>query len=305
MSNLALNAITGFHIEPTNICTLKCAGCARTRFIQQWPSHWKNHSIDPAALFKFLDIDLTGKKISLCGNYGDPIYHSDLVSIVKEFKNRGATVSIVTNGSYRSEDWWQELCKLFTDQDRVYFSIDGLPENFINYRVNADWESIKVGIDICASSKAKTIWKYIPFSFNQDDIDRARQLSSDLKMDFFRIECSDRFDSKTDYLKPTDALIGTRYAQQVDFKNHAELRPINPKCSNCQEHYISAEGFYMPCCFIGDHRFYYKTQFGKHKKDFSIHGQTLSQILDQPAIIKFYQNLNEHSVCQYNCPSNI
>jgi hypothetical protein len=55
--------ITGFHIEPTNICTLKCAGCARTKFIDQWPQHWKNHSIDIEKLLKFIDIELVGKKL--------------------------------------------------------------------------------------------------------------------------------------------------------------------------------------------------------------------------------------------------
>lgn len=305
MSSLQLDTVAGFHIEPTNLCTLKCAGCARTRFIQQWPDKWKNHSIDLDALFRFLDIDLTDKKINLCGNYGDPIYHPDLYAIIKEFKNRGAVISIDTNGSYRKREWWQELCSLFDEYDQICFGIDGMPDNFTNYRVNADWDSIKMGIDVCVTSSAKTVWKYIPFRYNQHNTDQARQLSADLGMDFFDVVHSDRFDDATEYLRPDQNMLGPRYHQQIEFKQNQATTTINPQCQNQREHYISADGFYTPCCYIGDHRFYYKTQFGKHKKDYDINSHTLSQILNQPATVNFYDTLTDQPVCQYNCPSKL
>ena len=143
------NAIVGFHIELTNICTLKCAGCARTMFIDQWPQHWRNHSLDIEQLLKFLDCDLQGKILTLCGNYGDPIYHPDFLNIVSKFKQRGAVVDIITNGSYKKQEWWHELGTLLTDQDSVAFSVDGIPDNFTQYRVNANWPSIH----ICKSFK--------------------------------------------------------------------------------------------------------------------------------------------------------
>lgn len=298
-----LDSVSGFHIELTNICTLKCAGCSRTRFIQQWPDHWKNYSIDVDVLFKFLDIDLTNKKITLCGNYGDPIYHPNLSKLIKEFKQRGAHVVIITNGSYRKAEWWQELCALLDSRDQVNFSIDGLPENFTQYRVNADWESIKVGIDICVASRCQTIWKYIVFNYNQSNIEQARQLSVSLGMDIFNVEYSDRFDSATEYLKPAENMLGNRYQSQMDFKNNKKNIKIDAQCSSHNEHYISADGFYMPCCYVGDHRFYYKTQFGKDKKNYNIKDRTLSQLLTAPATIQFYNNLKDHSVCQFNCPS--
>jgi MoaA/NifB/PqqE/SkfB family radical SAM enzyme len=303
MNSLQISNIVGFHIELTNMCTLKCAGCARTRFIQQWPGHWNNHNIDSNALFKFLNIDLTDKKINICGNYGDPIYHPDFIDIVREFKRRGSNVSIVTNGSYRKSEWWAELCDLLTEHDQVCFSIDGVPDNFTQYRVNADWKSIQTGIQICAKSRCQTTWKYIVFSYNQTDIEQARDLSISLGIDKFTAEFSDRFDDATDHLKPQDHLIGKRYQSQIHFKSSIKINNLNPSCSNNQEHYISADGFYMPCCYIGDHRFYYKTQFGKDKKNYSIHNQTLSEIIAKPNTLTFYKTIPEQSVCQYNCPS--
>ncbi len=85
--------ISGLHIEPTNICTLKCPGCARTRFLDQWPQHWKNHSLDVDQLLKFLDIDLSNLDIVLCGNYGDPIYHPDLIDFVTKLSSDTHTLT--------------------------------------------------------------------------------------------------------------------------------------------------------------------------------------------------------------------
>jgi len=116
---------------------------------------------------RFLDCDLTGKKINLCGNYGDPIYHPEFYDLVGQLKQRGCSIKIDTNGSYRSAEWWQQLVTLFDSTDTVVFSVDGTPENFTNYRINADWPSIERAMRICAQSSAQTVWKYIVFSYNK------------------------------------------------------------------------------------------------------------------------------------------
>lgn len=300
-----LNKITGFHIEPTNICTLKCEGCARTRFIDQWPQHWKNHSIDVDSVMKFLDIDLTGLHISLCGVYGDPIYHSDFHNLIQQLKDRGSRIGIVTNGSYKTAEWWETTAGILTKDDNIVFSIDGLPGNFTEYRKNADWDSIKIGIDAMVASDCKTIWKFIPFSFNQGDIATAEQLAKDLGIDEFKAEYSDRFDEKTQYLIPDYQLLGKRYTLQNEFKQ-GEVLAINPRCRNGKEHFISAAGYYSPCCFINDHRFYYKTMFGKNKTQFDIGQTTYSSLMQQSEVVEFYKTIPQSpiAVCQFSCPAS-
>jgi len=293
--------ILGFHIEPTNICTLKCSGCARTRFISQWPQYWKNHSLNIEHLLSFLDIDLTGKLFVLCGNYGDPIYHPDFINFVARLKTRGAIVTITTNGSYKNQEWWQDLIALLDANDNVTFSIDGMPDNFTQYRHNANWDSIKIGIKECVVGTCRTTWKYIPFSYNESSIDLARQLAQELGIDQFRLVPSDRFDDQTNWLKPSDTLIGNRFPSIELWKQDRQL-PVDPKCQNQKEHYISADGFYSPCCQLADHRFYYKNQFGKNKSNYNINTTTLSQILKAPATVEFYQKIGENPGCQYNCP---
>jgi len=297
------NLISGFHIEPTNICSLKCPGCARTRFIEQWSNHWTNHSLDIDVLMKFLDIDLEGKHIVMCGNYGDPIYHPELIEMVSQFKQRKATISIVTNGSYKKAKWWESLVSILDDRDTIMFSVDGTPDNFTQYRINADWDSIYVAMQVAAAAKCKTVWKYIPFLFNQHDVNTVESLSQKIGIDKFLVEPSDRYDEKTEYLRPSNDLLGSRYSAQQSWKHHSVFSGINAKCKNNQEHYISADGFYSPCCFIADHRFYYKNIFGKNKKQYSIQDSTLTTILNTRSVIDFHQNLESNTGCQYNCPN--
>jgi pyruvate-formate lyase-activating enzyme len=295
--------IAGFHIEPTNICTLKCSGCARTQFLEQWPQHWKNHNLDIDALLQFLDVDLKDKRIDLCGNYGDPIYHPDLIDFVKKLKTRGAIITIATNGSYKNHVWWEELVANLNVNDTVMFSVDGVPDNFTEYRVNANWDSIKIGMDVVAKAQCNSTWKFIPFSFNQNDIDQATELSRSIGIKNFVIEYSDRFDEKTQALLPHTSSLGPRYSAQNLWKASAdpELK-VEPKCQNGREHFISADGHYSPCCFIADHRFYYKSQFGKNKKQYNIFTTTLSEVLSAETVVDFYQNVDQQPGCQFNCP---
>jgi len=293
--------VKGIHLEPTNLCTLKCPGCARTRFINQWPAHWKNHSLDTQSLLKFLDIELSDIRIELCGNYGDPIYHPDLAGMIRDLKSRGATISIITNGSYRKRSWWQELVQTLSSGDSVTFSIDGIPENFTQYRINGDWPTIQDAIQVCVEAPCNTVWSFIPFSYNQNNIEQAKQLCQDLGMDKFHINHSDRFDEQTMHFKPSDNLIGRKWHSQQNWKQNIIAKKVIPKCDNGQTHFISAEGHYMPCCYTGDHRFYYKNQFGKNKKKYRITDTTLSEILNRIQVAEFYDTLADHSVCQYTC----
>jgi len=298
-----IESITGFHIEPTNICTLKCPGCARTQFIEQWPQHWKNQSLDIDLLLQFLDIDLTNIGIKLCGDYGDPIYHYDFINFVRRLKQKGAVVMITTNGSYKTHNWWQELVDMLSSQDNITFSIDGTPENFTQYRINADWDSIRVGLDVVAGSNCNSHWKYIPFAFNQTDIEQVEKLSQTIGIKNFYVGFSDRFDEKTQHLIPDKSLISSRYAVQAKWKLENAATALTPKCHTGHEHFITAGGHYIPCCYLADHRFYYKTPFGKNKPQYDIRQHTLSEILQQPQTIEFYQTLDQHPGCQYNCPN--
>lgn len=252
---------------------------------------------------EFLDCNLHGVKITLCGNYGDPIYHPNLPDLVSKLKQRGAVISIVTNGSYKTQDWWNLLCDQLDGNDSITFSIDGIPNNFTHYRINADWQSIEVGIKICVARGIKVVWKYIVFSYNQDNIEFATNLSNQLGIHKFITVHSDRYDEQTQYLMPSTEFVGERKLLQDQFKQSMQFS-VEPKCANGQEYYISATGHFSPCCFLNDYRFYYKTIFGKNRQDYDISKTTFLDLMQSQKVVNFYASIKTAPAagCQYNCP---
>jgi hypothetical protein len=157
-------------------------------------------------------------------------------------------------------------------------------------------------MQVCATALCQTTWKYIPFKFNEQHVDAAQQLSEKIGIDNFYIDPSDRYDEQTKQYQPIASNLGKKYQAQQSWKQNT-TQMVVPQCADNKSHYISADGYYSPCCYVADHRFYYKTNFGKNKKSYQISDQTLSQILTRPAVVEFYCDLTNQSVCQYNCPA--
>lgn len=310
-----LDRLRGFHLEPTNICTLKCPRCPRTMFLDSFKNkNWTNANLNLNDLRQFIDIDIKGLIFGINGNYGDPIYYPDLFDLIKYIKKSGGMIKLHTNGSYKSREWWQELAELLDKNDIINFSIDGLPENFTKYRINADWDSISEGIAVLVKSPATIVWKYIVFSYNENDIETARALSKELGMTDFIVNNSDRWEDN-DWLKPTKyvdiddkalyngSFNGNR-GKLIDVWKKDKIRDleIDAVCKNTMSmHFISAQGYYMPCCWVGDHRFYYSSEFYKNKDQYDISKTTMSQVLNTTQ--QFYSNLeiNKLKYCTFNC----
>ena len=53
------------------------------------------------------------KKITFCGDDGDPIYAKDFLKILSWLRanNHQVQFVIVTNGSYKTKSWWEKLDK--------------------------------------------------------------------------------------------------------------------------------------------------------------------------------------------------
>jgi MoaA/NifB/PqqE/SkfB family radical SAM enzyme len=290
--------MVGLHVEATSRCTLACPRCERTVFMEKFGK--KNLKILDLDIDRFKQfVDMPIDTIGFCGNLGDPIYHSNFLELVSVSKTKSASIRITTNGSRKSKDWWQQLVSILDNTDTVIFSIDGTPENFTNYRINGDWDSIKTAIDVCVASKVKTIWKYIPFKFNENDIDSVKILSEQLGINQFRVEYSDRW-LLDDPLRPSENLIGSRDTVQQEYKTSGNKSfNIDPKCVSDKEHFISADGFYAPCCYSKNYEFWYKSEWWKDKM--SIQDYTLSECISR--FNKFYATIQDTrpDYCVFNC----
>ena len=200
-----------FHIEPTSKCTLECPLCSRTWFYETYKKR-SLHEIDTDALVTFIGKD---KKLSLCGNHGDPIYHSKFIELCTRLKDNNCEISIITNGSSKTKKWWQELNSVLDRQDTIIFSIDGLQDTNHIYRINAKWQSIMDAVQVLQTRRCQMKWKFIVFKHNQHQIKDAELLSKKLTFDQFYADFSDRWLGKKD-LMPDKEYVDETYKQSEE-----------------------------------------------------------------------------------------
>lgn len=173
-------------VELTSKCTLGCAVCSRTTDPDETFNKWKFGELDISVVESLLKLPSV-RFMNYTGAYGDPIYHSKLLDIVKLTKQYGKSLQITTNGSYRNAEWWQQLADTVDERDHISFSVDGLAHNNHIYRVNADWPSIETGMRIMTKSKAFVEWKWILFEHNQFDIEEGYKMSRDMGFKCFLV----------------------------------------------------------------------------------------------------------------------
>jgi MoaA/NifB/PqqE/SkfB family radical SAM enzyme len=283
------------HIETTTRCTLACPACPRTYFSDKFNRPFPKQDLDVDQLRRFLDCE-SGKtvdKFLLCGNHGDPIYYPDLFNLVDTFRD-SKTYKISTCGSHQTKKFWHNLGDRLTANDTVYFSIDGLEHNNHLYRRNSNWESIMNGLDIMLSKSARVVWKTLIFSYNEHEIAKIEEFARSRGC-IFVVEPSSRFVDQS--LVPTEKNIDTSRLYNAD-----DISEISPQC--LKEEYISADGYYWPCCLITSYYTLHQTPLWKNRQQWAINGQTLdnarihlhnwyNSILDNPK--------DALSECKMNC----
>jgi len=291
-----------FHIEPTSKCTLECPLCDRTWFEKKFNKRLL-HEIDVDDIVRFLGKNNT---LQICGNRGDPIYHSRFIELCSRLKLNGNTLDIATNGSAKTESWWQKLVAILDDKDSITFAIDGLEDTNHIYRKNAKWKSIMTAVASTTGKSFKTIWKFIVFKHNQHQIEQARSLSKDLGFDEFKIVHSHRWDDRKD-LMPDKEYTQDKIRQKEVDPNETNGKMI-PACllkKDCIEMYIDSEGDFYPCCYMGTYRYKYKSVFKPTNKKYNIKNHNLEDILNDRAVKDFYESTKQftsaHECCKIHC----
>jgi MoaA/NifB/PqqE/SkfB family radical SAM enzyme len=296
-----------FHIEISSKCTLRCPRCAR----QEVPDGLINTELD----LKFFKQNFTPEfilehveKISFCGDDGDPIYAHDLIPVIRYVKSvKPVEFVIVTNGSHKKPEWWQELGKVLTEQDTVHFSIDGYDNASNNlYRVNSDFDSITAGIRALKKSSAcRLIWAAIAFQFNELYINSMENLARQLDMDAFQLTLSTKFGKIypaygiDDPLEPSERYISSshRFERNVIllssrglnsqaskkniqlYKSTTEVNGVKPLCKIGNKGlYIDARGRLFPCCWVAN-RYSHNTEWQTIAEQFNLHNRTLTDVL--------------------------
>jgi MoaA/NifB/PqqE/SkfB family radical SAM enzyme len=297
-----------WHIEPSSICALQCPRCPRSEL----PDSLLNRQLTLNFFQRQIGDDIVRqiKKITFCGNDGDPIYCRELVEICKWLKqvNPLIALTVITNGSYRPASWWQSLAQTLDHNDELHWSIDGWDDQSNKqYRVNSNWQSIINGINSFKQINQKTyrVWATIGFRFNQTHIETIKQLASSLEFDCFQLTKSTKFGSKypdaygnNDQLEPTDSnLISSGYRFERDLLSlSTKIRPnsnlkqlffVRAQQLKNTKHsgicfignkgvFLNSQGEFYPCCWTANR---YKHNSNWHGK-FNLHQQSFKQIIN-------------------------
>lgn len=233
------------HIETTNRCTLKCPACPRTVWHDLIKRPVEKADLNIDHLKSFLDCESMKnvKGFRLCGDYGDTIYYPKLFDLIKMFRNK--IFEIHTNGSRRSKEWWEELNSLLTKEDKIIFAIDGLGEENLKYRINADWDSIITGIDVVTKGPAKIECHTLIFDFNCNNLDEIKQWAESKGMTW-QSKKSMRFGNKETMPKDKN-LVDEHELYKSEYANKDSME-IVPRCLEASV--ITSDGYFMPCDWI-------------------------------------------------------
>lgn len=297
-----------FHIEISSKCTLRCARCAR----QEVPDGLINTELD----LDFFKRNFTPQfvqqhveKITFCGDDGDPIYAHDLVPVIRYVKSiKPVEIVIITNGSHRKPEWWQELGSVLTERDTVHFSIDGWDNESNNlYRVNSDFDSIQQGVHaLRSSSQCRMVWAAIAFKFNQDRLYDMMSQAQSWGMDGFQTTKSTKFGKiypsygSEDPLQPSDHLVSSSHRFEREtvlldvrglnnhayrmhpvnielYKNSKEINGVRPLCAIGNKGlYIDARGRLFPCCWVAN-RYSHNSEWQDIGAKFDLHKRNLAE----------------------------
>lgn len=174
--------------EITNRCNAACPLCPRTgtfNGLAEFMDRSGPLDVDPKIFDKIFTSEKGKniKRVTYCGNYGDPCVHPQAMEIFKKCESYGVTLQkIDSNASMRNPSWWAELGSIKGME--VNFAIDGLEDTNHLYRVNTKWDKIMANAEAFIKAGGIAHWVFIVFKHNEHQVEQARELSR--KMGFKR-----------------------------------------------------------------------------------------------------------------------
>ena len=173
------------NLDITHRCTLQCQRCNRAIFA----SRGLKVPGEDMTMENFKKIIDYFEEVYFCGQISDPIFHPQFIEFLKLLKGRKTIIH--TAASHKKEEWYK---KAFEANTGAYwtFGIDGLPKDSHKYRKNQDGEYLFKMACMAAKIVDKVKWQYIVFSYNENNIEEARQMAKDNNL-IFEVQKSSRF----------------------------------------------------------------------------------------------------------------
>lgn len=184
-------------------CSLKCLRCARQ-------NHYTRHNLPvpghDMSLEVFSQLVEHFPAISFCGQYSDPIHHPEFVEFLKICATKSINTQVHVASSARSQEWFRKAFNAHPEAE-WFFGLDGMPADSHKYRVNQDGPKLfKIMLEAKHYLRKRPVWKYIRFSYNENDLDEALQVAKENGIDIFIVDTG-RWWSKDDWLRPSARML--------------------------------------------------------------------------------------------------
>lgn len=261
------NQIKSLSLEISSRCQASCPMCARNYHGEQENPLLPINDISVELFTQICSPDFIKQlsNITMCGNFGDPIVNSDLLSITQYIKthNPDIRIEIDTNGSARSTAWWIKLAHLLPKNHVVSFGIDGLEDTHSTYRIGTNFRHILENARAFILAGGNARWNFITFKHNEHQLEECRKLAKEMGFDSFYEKQTSRFIGKKEYdvLDSTGAVCNTLYPpteHRVAFINKETLdnyksalasATIDCEVEHTKTIHIDAQGRLWPCSF--------------------------------------------------------
>lgn len=186
----------GVNLDITNRCSLRCPACTR-RYITEAGMKIPGYDMSDQEFDMMLRFFY---HFTLCGNVSDPIFHPKFIEFMEKLYKNDKEVSVHTAASQKPLEWYKRAFK--ANPNAIWnFGIDGLPHQSFLYRKNQDGEKLFKVMKMCREMGLKTYWQYLIFSYNEDNIEEARQMAKEIDVEFILMKTS-RFPYGQDWFKP-------------------------------------------------------------------------------------------------------
>lgn len=189
-------------IDSNTRCTAECYSCVRqTRRNRGLTPSVGNHDMTIEELRKLMP---HYNEYSFGGQMSDPIFNDNFLEMLQLLRDADhvEVVSVHTAATSKKLglDWYKRAYEA-NPKAHWIFGIDGIDDSSEWHRVNQDSELLFNAMELGAKMDMRITWQYIVFSYNENDIDTAKQMADDMGVDL-QIMLSGRF-MKNDVFKPS------------------------------------------------------------------------------------------------------
>lgn len=176
------------NIDLTYKCNLGCTQCmrnvlegadlnAKEKFKRKLHRSSDLPLEDLDKILKFFD------SVGFCGGLSDPIFYpyiEELLLKCAEYQNKKYTIH--TAATKNNIGWYDKIFDMTPSNVTWVIGLDGLPNKSSIYRKRQNSQLLFDAMLLGASKKIKIEWQYIVFPFNQEQVNSAKVIAKDYKI---------------------------------------------------------------------------------------------------------------------------